>query len=78
MRGAAATDGSVPVGRRPVQQSRGDLTPNLVFPGKSIRTCDTRTLVTVTRRGQDHSRSLPARTSIEGCCFLFLTNSWSQ
>ena len=31
MRGAAATDGSVPVGRRPVQQSRGDLTTNLVF-----------------------------------------------
>ena len=45
MRGVAATDGSVPVGRRLVQQSRGDLTCNLVFPGNSIQTWDTRTRI---------------------------------
>ena len=32
MRGAAATDGSVLVGRRPVQESLGYLTAGLVFP----------------------------------------------
>ena len=35
MRGAAATDGSVPVGRRPVQKSLGYLTPILVLPRKA-------------------------------------------
>ena len=45
MRGAAATDGSVPLGQRPVQQSRGDLTRNLVFPDKTLWTCDMRTHV---------------------------------
>ena len=47
MRGAAAIDGSVPVGRRPVQQSRGDLTLNLVFLGNSIHAWDTSTLVSL-------------------------------
>ena len=52
MRGAAATDGSVPVGRRPVQQSRGDLTPNLVLLGNSAQTWDTRTHVSSGFRAQ--------------------------
>ena len=65
MRGAAATDDNVPVGRRLVQQSRGDLTPNLVFLGKSIRTCGTHTLY------YDVLRDQPVYSEGRGNLFFF-------
>ena len=45
MRGAAATDGSVLVGQRPVQQLRGDLTRILVLSCSCIQNWDPCTLV---------------------------------
>ena len=55
MRGAAATDGSVPVGRRPVQELRGYLTPNLVFTGQQR-----------TDLGHEHPRIKWFRSTVNG------------
>ena len=68
MRGEAAIDGSVPVGRHPVQQSQGDLTPILFFPSNSIQTWDTRTRVSRTEMEE-----VAAKTDI-----AFTTNFWTS